>query len=79
MERRRLVGIVADAFATGVASATACLSVDEQHQLSMLATRIIYTYWASTDGQASQAGFEEPDDLTATLSPLGPLSHKATP
>jgi MarR family transcriptional regulator, lower aerobic nicotinate degradation pathway regulator len=61
---RRLVGAVADAFATDVRSATASLSEEERRQLSILATRVVYEHWASASRQGQRESVQNPDDIS---------------
>jgi MarR family transcriptional regulator, lower aerobic nicotinate degradation pathway regulator len=65
---RRLVGAVAEAFATEVRSATATLSDAEQQRLSILATKVVYEHWISNSLQESQGGIRDSDDQSLGLS-----------
>jgi DNA-binding MarR family transcriptional regulator len=61
---RRLVESVAESFAADVRSVTASLSFEEQRQLSMLATRVVYEQWISQD---SLERVHESDDITFAM------------
>jgi DNA-binding MarR family transcriptional regulator len=63
---RRLVGTVAEAVATDIRSATASLSEEEQRQLSVLATRVVYEQWASASRQDPPEQVPTSDELNAT-------------
>ena len=65
---RRVVGAVAASFAADVRSATASLSDEEQRQLSILATRVVYDHWASTSQEEPRENVGEPDYLRTTLA-----------
>jgi MarR family transcriptional regulator, lower aerobic nicotinate degradation pathway regulator len=65
---RRLVGAVAEAFATEVRSATASLSEEERRQLSILATRVVYEHWVSASRQEAREDIGDSDDPSAALA-----------
>jgi MarR family len=72
---RRLVGTVAAAFAADVKSATASLSDQEQRQLSMLATRVVYDHWISTSREEPRENDQEPDFVNEALAMLFPIEN----
>jgi DNA-binding MarR family transcriptional regulator len=65
---RRLVDAVAEAVTSEVRSATAGLSSEEQQQLSILATRVVYEHWVASTGEESRANARDADDPGASLS-----------
>jgi MarR family transcriptional regulator, lower aerobic nicotinate degradation pathway regulator len=72
---RRVVGAVAGSFAADLRSATAALSDEEQRQLSILATRVVYHHWASTSQEEPGENVQEPDYLRATLAVPFPIEN----
>jgi DNA-binding MarR family transcriptional regulator len=72
---RRLVGTVAAAFAADVKSATASLSDQEQGQLSMLATRVVYDHWISTSREEPTENDHDTDYANAALAILFPIEN----
>jgi len=47
---------------------TASLSEEEQRQLSILATRVVYENWVSASRQDPRENVRESDDLSAALA-----------
>jgi MarR family transcriptional regulator, lower aerobic nicotinate degradation pathway regulator len=62
---RQLVDAVADAVAVDIRSATASLSGEEQQQLSLLATKVVYEHWASASRHDPPEQAPASDELNA--------------
>jgi MarR family transcriptional regulator, lower aerobic nicotinate degradation pathway regulator len=74
---RRLVTSVAEAIASDIRSATASLSEEEQRQLSVLATKVVYEHWASSARLDASEQDLTPDELNSASTP--PFRLDASP